>query len=209
MHRNAKIAIGLMLALALGAGTAAGKDLYGNDWKRAVLDNNPNLTIEVPSVVGNNYLPSQSDRASGTLMALDTWTKAEGDFSCYVFRFEYDAGMTRDKTVHLFAKEPKKAKDAGRAFCMSGSNTEMLESKTLTSNGLPGTYCAASDLVKDSNRFEVNSALVVLARRHIFEVQCSIDNANSREDAEDRWDEQGEDDAWHVQQSLQLPADER
>lgn len=191
----------MALVLCLGAGTAfaAGNDL---DWKTVILDNNPNFTVDVPSAVGNDYLPSQGG-PSGELMTFDV--DVGGELTCTVYRDGYsDMKVTRDRVVAALAK------GAGKSFCQpdkSGVIEVWLNTESTTSNGLPASYCAAN-IETGNNLYLINSDLVVAARRHQFEVQC-LGIGDSSADAYMKWMDHLGDYASHMRQSLHLPADER
>ncbi len=196
----AVVAIGAFVASSSAANSAGA-------WQTVSLDNNPDFTIDVPTVVGSDYLPGAKSRAGGQLMFYVVTWKPWGGMYCSVYRLNYsDFNMNRDTFVARLAA------GAGDVLCAgedSMTNRDDMENRTLTSNGLPASLCTvgyADPGQKDGG--SIISVLAVAGKQHAFEVQCGH-NADTQEDAEGNWEYTWTKDATHVQQSLHLPPSEK
>ena len=190
---------GLLLVLC---GTAAAD----SDWQNVSLDNDPDFTIDVPAVVGKDYLPKADLRADGLLMGYLVTSDHWGDAWCGVERMKYsDLKVTRAQMIE------KLNAGLGRVLCggdEKSTNVTDIESTSLTSNGFVASRCTSSYTeTGDEKPGKVFSMLAVAAPNNLYEVACTT-TSDTQSDAEAAWTDQWSPDAAHVQQSLHLPKSE-
>ncbi len=198
--RSSFLSAGMLLAFS----SVAAAD---SDWQTVSLDGDPDFTIDVPAVVGKDYLPSAKNRAGGLLMGYLVSTDHWGELYCGVNRVSYsDLKSTRAEII-----EKLKA-GLGQIFCHGdekATNVTDKESTTLTSNGFVASRCRSSYTEPGEKKpGNVYSMLIVAAPNNLYEVACTT-TSDTQSDAEVAWEVEWSGDAAHVQDSLHLPAREK
>jgi hypothetical protein len=193
--RSSILSAGLLLAFS----SVAAAD---SDWQTVSLDNNPDFTIDVPAVVGTDYLP-EKDAEKGDLMFFATKMDGSGGMFCMLNRKDYDKELGPQQTAAALAT---KARDL---LCASG-NTDISveESESSTSNGFPAGRCAVSYTEAGDNPGWVSTVLAVATPHAMYQLRCEV-HADSQANAETYWRDTWSGQIAHIQQSLHLPASEK
>ncbi|MDE2162401.1 MAG: hypothetical protein KGL56_01025 [Alphaproteobacteria bacterium] len=190
----------LSAGLLLGLSSVASAD---SDWKNVSLDNDPDFTIDVPSVVGDDYKPGQTaDKNDVMFFAI---TSDNEDVTCLVTKFPYEKDTTQQKFAAVLATS---SRDAMCQFD-GKQGLDIGESKSLTSNGLQAGECAAAYTdPKEKRPGWVSSVTMIAAPNNVYQLSCDI-NADDQAEATASWVATWSDFVGHIRDSLHLPAAER
>ncbi len=190
----------LSAGLLLGLSSVASAD---SDWQTVSLDNDSDFTIDVPLVVGDAYKPTQ-DAAQGDLMFFAVTSDGD-DVTCLLTRFPYEKDTNQQKFAAVLASS---SRDAMCTFD-DKKNTDIGESKSLTSNGLQAAECAAAYTdPKEKRPGWVSSVTMIAAPNNVYQLSCDI-NADDQAEATASWVATWSDFVGHIRDSLHLPAAER
>jgi hypothetical protein len=195
------LSAGLLLAFS----SVAAAD---GDWQTVSLDNNPDFTIDVPAVVGDDYRMDAKNLAKGNLAYFSVVTEHSGGMFCMLSRSPYDDKMNAQQAA-------EKLKTSTRdVLCSAGDNMTNVtvgESESLTSNGFPAGRCSASytsTSASEKDKGWVESVMMVAAPDALYQLNCEL-HTDSQDEATAQWVLRWADDIHHIQQSLHLPAGTR
>jgi hypothetical protein len=177
-----------------------------SEWQTVSLDNNSSFTIDVPAVVGKDWLPSAEQRKQGELMFFVATTDSSGRLDCLLNETNYDKKFLRkDVIARLAISSSRDLLCTGNGF----SNADVRESESLTSNGYPAGACAAS-YTDSSYRLpgQLVSTLAIAAPHKWYVLTCTVYD-DSQADATAHWTSRWSNEVKHIQRSLRLPAREK
>lgn len=174
------------------------------DWQTVSLEDDPGITIDVPAVVGKDYLPDDKHREQGDVMFFAVTTDNGGDLSCLLSRTKYGKMLgPKDAAAKL-------ASATRNLLCTGGDgavNITVGESRSLISNGFPAGECAASYTdSKDKNSGWISSVLAVAAPQAFYQLTCEVRTV-SQDQAQAEWVLHWSGEVAHIRQSLHLPAE--
>ena len=173
-----------------------------SDWQNVTLDNNPRFTIDVPSVVGKDYLPTEKS-AKGDLMFFVLTSEGSGDMYCLLSRNGYSKKIIRKDTIARLASSVR------TALCGADDTSQTIESLSLTSNGYPAGTCTVAHTISGADKpGAVTSVLAIAASHAFYMLTCQV-SGEDQDAAHDYWEQQWADMAIHVRDSLHLPDNAR
>ncbi|MBU6299230.1 MAG: hypothetical protein KGJ79_13725 [Alphaproteobacteria bacterium] len=193
--RSSILSGGLLLVLCCAAAA-------DSDWQTVSLDNDPDFTIDVPSVVGKDYLPDASGRANGDLMEFQMGNKADGYLFCSLNRSALDTPAVRQGIID----ELNATKGGDLCTPLEGASaTKTLGSRTLTVNGQPAASCAMSFVAANAKPpGMVLSEAAVAGPGALYVVTCNVRDTTQAK-AEADWRTGRAALAAHIHQSLRMP----
>jgi hypothetical protein len=186
----------LPVLFAVCAVSAAGDS---SEWQTVKLAHG--ITMDVPTVIGDDYKPSADSAKKGGLMYFGVTTDHSGDLSCLLTRGRYTKKFSRATAVERLAD---KSRDA---MCYSGDDTtgaQMGESESLSVSGYPAGRCAESYTEASYKQpGQVTAVMTVAAPDAFYMLSCTV-YTTDQDEATAEWMARWADEVHHVQESVRL-----
>lgn len=179
--------------------------LADDEWQTVSLDNNPKFTIDIPAKAGSNYKPDKAKADQSALLQFGIETDEGGGLICFLNRYSNGAKANTKKLRDLLLSRRRDA------LCDddTATNLTIIDSDSLTIDGLPAGECVASYTdINSPLHGRVRNPLEIVAANTHFLLTCSY-VATSLDEATAPWASRWHEKVKHIQQSLHVPASEK